>query len=207
MTASQNQSLSLDDVLAEISTSAAPPDARQFHGWVKRFPQFRSEIVDFVTDWIEIEAAKHSHEATKEDVDLVVNRTMSRIQQLLDEVEKTKSMTDLSADIKATGHDFNSFQRTVGIDRSILTCLMERMICPVTIPLRMVTTMAQTLNRDAGLVRDYLRLPPQQAAAYKARKQPTLNQVDFAVVVRDADIPEVEKERWLAEPPDPAFRE
>ncbi len=208
MTYNQDRNPSLDDVLTEIAASTAPPDAQQFRSWVNRYPQFRAEIVDFATDWIEMDAVEAGHEITRDDVDFVVNRTMSRVQQFLDEAERPTSVKDLTADIKAAGHDLDSFQRMVGIDHSILTCFEERLIRPATIPLQMVIAVAQALSRNEELVRDYLRLPPQQAAvAYKARNQPDKNQSDFADIVKHADLPEDEKERWLAEPLDPALSE
>jgi hypothetical protein len=154
MIANQNRTPSLDDVLAEIAASPVPPDAQQLRWWMNRYPEFKAEILDFATDWIEMEAAKSPHEVTKDEVDLVVNRTMSRVQQLLDKAERHTSMKDLLADIKSAGHDFESFQRAVGIDRSMLTCLAERMIRPATIPLRLVTAMALALNRTVEVVRD-----------------------------------------------------
>jgi hypothetical protein len=206
MIANQNRTPSLDDVLAEIAASPVPPDAQQLRWWMNRYPEFRAEILDFATDWIEMEAAKSPHKVTKDEVDLVVNRTMSRVQQLLDKAERPTSMKDLLADIKSAGHDFESFQRAVGIDRSMLTCLAERMIRPATIPLRLVTAMALALNRTVEVVRDYLLLPPQPAAAYKARTQPESKQVDFVVVVECAELSDTDKARWLTEAPDPDLR-
>ena len=206
MTVSRNRNPLLDDVLAEIAAAPAPPNARQFRAWVNRYPQFQSEIVDFVTAWIEMEAAAPACEAVQEEVDLAANRALSRIRELLDEAARPVCIKNLVAEIQAAG-GFDAFQRAVGIDRSLLTCLEKRLIRPVTIPHRMVAAIARALNRDAAAVRDYLRLPPQPAAAYSARRQPALQQVDFAAVVAHADLPEAEKARWLAAPPDPAFRE
>lgn len=206
MTANTNQMPSLDDVLAEIAALSTPPDARQLRNWVNRYPEFKVEIVDFATDWIEMAAAKNAFEVTQENVDLVVDRTMSHIQQFLDEAERPPSVDDLPAEIQAAGYDLESFQCVVGIDRSMLTCLAERMIRPATIPEKLVRAIAETLNRNIESVRDFFRLPPKPAAAHKARKQPETKQVDFAFVVEYADLPENEKVRWLAEAPDPLLR-
>ena len=204
MTASQGRHPSLDDILAEIATSATPPDAQQFRNWVSRYPQFKAEIVDFVTDWIELEATKLPREVTQDEVDLVVNRTMSRLQQILDESEWPTSIRNLRAELEEAGHDLDSFQRALGIDRSILSCLMGHMIQPATVPLRLVNAMAQTLNRNAELVRDYLRQPLQQTAvAYSASRRPVPTQREFAVIIRQSGLSEAEKERWLSEPADP----
>jgi len=201
-----DEKISLDDVLAEIAALPAPPDGEQLRAWISSYPQFKAEIVDFATAWIEMEANPSAYEEKREDVDVVVNRTMSRVQQILDEAKRSPSLKDLLADIKAAGHDLESFQRAVGIDRSMLTCLAERMIRPATIPLRLVTAMAEALGRTAEVVRDYLRLPPQPAAAFKARKRPEPKQDDFAVIVKSAELPEPQKARWLTEPLDPSLR-
>jgi hypothetical protein len=206
MTTRHNRKISLDDVLEEITALPAPPDGEQLRALITRYPQFKTAIVDFATDWVEMEATRSAYEVKKEDVDVVVDRTMSRVQQVLDEATRSSSVNDLLADIKAAGHDLESFQRAVGIDRSMLTCLAERMIRPSTIPLRLVTSMAKALGRAAEVMRDYLQLPPQPAAAFKARKRPEPKQDDFAVVVKSADLTEPQKARWLTEPPDPSLR-
>jgi hypothetical protein len=207
MIASSDRRVSLDDVLAKLAALPAPPDAQQLRGWMSQYPEYKASIITFVTDWIEMEAAKVPHEVTTEDVDLVVNRTMSRVQQLLDQGKRPAVIEDLAADISAAGHDLDSFQRALGIDRAMLTSLIERMVRPATIPLRLVTAMADALRRRIEHVRDYLRLPPQPAAAYKARTRPQPKQVDFAFIVQYAELPEPDKARWLAEAPDPALQD
>lgn len=82
MIANPNRKPTLEDVLTEIAALSTPPNAEHLRSWMGRYPEFKAEIVDFVTDWIELEAVKTTHEVTQEEVDLVVNRTMSRVQQL-----------------------------------------------------------------------------------------------------------------------------
>ena len=45
---------------------------------------------------------------------------------ILASAERPATITDLAAEIRASGHDFDSFQRTVGIDRSLLDSLVYR---------------------------------------------------------------------------------
>jgi hypothetical protein len=207
MTADRNRKPTLDDVLTEIAAAPNPPDARDLRAWTAKYPEFAAAIVDFATDWVEMESVHHKHAVTTEDVDLVVNRTMSQIQMMLDAAERQAALTDLAADIRAAGHDLDSFQRAVGIDRSMLDCLIVRLVTPVTVPSQLVRALAGELNRSIERVRDYLRLPPQPVAAYKARKRPEVRQADFAVIVRHSQLSDAEKSRWLAEPPDPALRD
>jgi hypothetical protein len=115
MTASRNRKLALDDVLAEIASAPTPPDAQLLRGWTAKYPEFAAEIVEFATDWVEMEAATEAP-VTDEDVDLVVNRTMSRVQALLDAGERPAALTDLAADIRAAGYDLDALQRVIGVD-------------------------------------------------------------------------------------------
>jgi hypothetical protein len=207
MIASSHQRLSLDDVLAEIAALPAPPNAQELRGLMGKYPEFKASIIEFVTDWIEMEASKVPHHVTTEEVDLVVNRTMSRVQQLLDAEQRPGPIADLAADITAAGYDLASFQRAVGIDLSILTCVAERKVRPASMPLRLIADMATALRRNIEHVRNYVRLPPELATAHKARKQPQLAQVDFAFLVEHADLPRSDKVRWLAEAPDPALQD
>lgn len=207
MIARTEQKETLDDVLAEISAMPVPPDDQQLRGWLNRYPEFKASIIDFVTDWVDMEASRAPHDVTPEDVNLVVNRTMSRVQQALDEADRPPAIHDLAAEITSAGYDLGSYQRTLGIDHSMLTCLAERMVKPATIPLRLVQDIAYTLQRSNELVRAYFRKPPQLSAAYKARRQPERKQVEFSYIVEHADLTPPDKAKWLAERPDPALRD
>ena len=206
MTANRNRDLALDDVLAEIASAPTPPDAQMLRAWTVKYPEFAAEIVDFATDWVEMEAAVEAP-VTDEDVDLVVNRTMSRVQALLDAGERPAVLADLAADMRAAGYDPEAFQRAIGIDRSILDCLVARLVRPATLPVRLVRALAEALGRSIEAIREYVRLPPQAATAYRARQRPATAQADFAMLVRHSQMSDADKERWLGEPPDPALRE
>jgi hypothetical protein len=207
MTAKQNRKPDLEAVLDEFAGLPGPPDAATLRAWTKDYPEFAHELIQFATDWVEMDTASAGHPVTAEEVDSVVNRTMSRVQAVLDAAERPELLTDLAADIRAAGHDFESFERSVGIDRSILDSLIARAAKPRTMPGLLVRSAAAALNRPLDRVRDYLRLPPQLAAAHKSRSRPAQTQVDFAMLVRDSKLPDPEKARWLEEPPDPALQE
>lgn len=100
----------LDDVLNEIAGSTQVPDEHALRAWMTQYPQFAKEIVEFATDWVAMESSGCKDTAPDDDVDLVVNRTMSRVQQLLDD-EHAEKISDLSAAIRAAGHNVDSFER------------------------------------------------------------------------------------------------
>jgi hypothetical protein len=201
-----NRKPTLEEVLAELASLAVPPSGADFRAWIERYPEFKAEIIDFVTDWVDMEVVGPAHESTEEEVDLIVNRTMSRVQQILDDAEQQHPIIDLLAEIKAAGQDFDSFQRQIGIDRSLLTCLADRMIRPSTIPLRLVTAVAGALNRTLDAVRDYFRLPMLQSATYKSRKAPNPTQQDFARLIECSGLSADQRDFWLNEAPDPDLR-
>jgi hypothetical protein len=197
---------SLDEVLDEIATAPTPPDAKCLRAWTAAYPAFAKVIVEFVTDWIDMEMVPADLPPSEDAIDAAVSRTMSRVQSLLDEADRAAPLTDLAHDIRAAGHDFASFERTVGIDRSILDCLISRLVRPATIPGRLIRSIAAALYRSVDHIRDYLRLPLQTSAAFRAKRRPVPRQADFGDIVRGSLLTDADKSRWLAEPPDPELR-
>jgi hypothetical protein len=94
---------------------------------------------------------------TAETVDSIVNRTTSRVQ--VDAEARPKMLVDLAADIRAAGYDFQSFERTIKIDRSILDCLIDRLVNPATLPARLVAAVSDALMRTADEFRDLRPAP------------------------------------------------
>lgn len=79
MNAKSHPGEALDDVLAQIADAPTPPDADTLRAWTGRFPQFAAEIIEFATDWVELDTVRSHEKVSAEDLDLVVNRTMSRV--------------------------------------------------------------------------------------------------------------------------------
>lgn len=206
MSFDSNRKPTLDDVLGEIAASAAAPDAIALRVWMTKYPEYKREIIDFTTDWVAMDAGRNNDAITTEDVNLVVNRTMSRVQTMLS-AERPAAIQDLFRDAKSAGHDADSLQRALGVDRTILTSLAARLVAPATVPLRLIATLAQTLNRTIEAVHVYLRMPPTSLVASRSLTRPRLQQKDFATFVKTSLLSNEEKERWLEEAPDPALKE
>lgn len=193
----------LDEILNEVASRPAPPNQTEIRAILARFPEHKSEIIDFVTAWIELDCTRDARESTDVDVDRVVNRTMSRVMQVLHERAEARPISNLSGSIRVAGHDLKSFERAVGIDRSILTLLESRLIRPATIPALLVDRIASALGRTADSVRAYLVLPPQTATAYMSTRPPRVTQEEFAEALRNSKLSKTDQSRWLAESPDP----
>lgn len=207
MTANPSRNPSLDEVLEAIAAMPEPPNSAGLRMWIDQYPQFKAEIIDFSTDWVEMDAAQAPYEVTEDGVSLVVNRTMSRVQQELDAARRETSITDLSAEIRAAEYDADSFQRAIGVDHSIFGCLLDRLVRPATIPFVLIEAIAERLHRGPDSVRAYFRLSPRLQGVYKSRKKPAARQVDFAEVLATADLSEADRARWRAEAPDPRLQE
>jgi hypothetical protein len=203
MNAKSDNKPDLEAVLDEFASLSGPPDAATLNAFIADHPQFERELIEFATDWVATDAARHRQPVTAALVDSIVNRTMSRVQSMMDEADRSPEIVDLAADIKAAGHDLESFQRAVGIDRTILDGLIDRLVIPATLPARLVTMAAAALKRSADQFREYVLIPPRLAAANKSRGRPSATQAEFQIFVRDSGLPEEDRTRWLAEPPDP----
>jgi len=202
MTAASKMSPPLDDVLDEIASYATVPSAQQLRELTAKYPQFEKEIVDFVTDLAALEMAPTEDEISVGDAQGIVDRTMSRVNQMLFDSKKSAVLTDLYADIKASGHDSDSFRRLIGIDLSILDCVARRLVRPSSVPRRLVEAIAFALNRELSMVREFLLMPPVAATAYKSRNKPQVQQMGFKDLVEHSDLTDVEKRRWLDEEAD-----
>ena len=196
-----NHKPKLNDVLNEISALDLAPDGPALRIWMEKYPEYKHEIIDFVTGWVSMDARRNSDNLTEEDVDLVVNRTMSRVQAILD-ANRPAAIQDILKDAKAVGHDQDSLQRTLGIDHTIMASLNARLVEPATVPLRLISLLAQTLNRTMDAVRNYILMDPEYKFAAKTSTRPKVERSTFAALVQYSLLPNDEKERWLKEAPD-----
>jgi hypothetical protein len=208
MRANLPRSATLDDVLTELAATDTPLDPAAVRAWVEAYPQFRREIVDLATDMAEMEALADLGEEPIQDADiaLIVNRTMSQVQQVLDAEERAREIADLATDLRMAGETMGSLEQALGIDRSMMAALIGGYIRPATIPARLVAGLSDRLSRGLDEVRGALRRGPVAQPAMKAVTGPRLQQVDFADLLDDADLTPEARERWRREPPDPALQ-
>lgn len=198
----ENSPPTLDEVLQEFIAAGTAPTAGHVREWINRYPQFSHEIIAFATTWIEVDNASPGNPIEASDIDRVVNRTMSKIQNLLFEEEaaaKTAEIRDFLVVIKAAGHDLDSFEQAIGVDRSILVCLIERLIEPTTLPGCLIITIAEIVRLSIDTVQNYFAGPPKPQAAHRAKQKPVIQQVSFAEAVRSSTLPAQDKIRWLTE--------
>ena len=186
----------IDEVLNEIAALPTPPARNEFRSLIERYPKFKREITDFVTSWIEMEWTLPRHEMSEVEAARIVNVTMSQIQAV--QREELRSW-EFQESIARSGLRLEDLEARVGIDRTILTSLQDRLIRPETIPDRLVEHLARVLRTSTATVLHYLSRPPLAARAYCATNPPKIEQIEFCRAVRDSELSSEMKRFWIAE--------
>jgi len=211
MTKQNAASPALDDVLNEFVMSEDHPTRAALDAWVREYPQFQRELVDFVSAWIAEDILAEPVPLSEEEYDLVVNRVMSRVENLLYEngrletVAEDRSQTPLLSlfqDAKDVGVDVGRFLEACRLDRILAVKLDARQIEPRSIPVTLIDLIARTLRRRTQDIASFFALPPRMIpnASFKARSTPAVGkQETFTVAVQSSALPQALKDYWLAE--------
>lgn len=205
----QNEKPTLDDVLNEFVAAYEKPTAEALESWAARYPQFRNELVDFAASWAEHLVLPPAPELSAEEENLLVDRAMSHVQNVVFKRDETKAartedrtISSLTGEAKRAGMNAQEFAKACGLDLALVTKLNNRQIRPLSIPARLVRQIARLVDASVEAVSAYLAGPPQALAgrSFLARGKPqSAEQQSFADAVRASSLSEAEKVRWLDE--------
>jgi len=207
----RNENLpTLDDVLNEFVAGHERPTAEALEAWVRRYPQFRNELIDFAAAWAEQILLPAAPELTTDEEERIVDRAMShalnvsfsRDEQAQSHQTNGKAIKSLTAEAKKAGLSAPEFAKACGLDLVLITKLNNRQIRPSTIPPRLISHVARLLGRTIEAVMEYLGRAPQPLAgrSFLALEKPKgAEQENFADAVRASSLGEAEKARWLGE--------
>lgn len=201
----------LDDVLNEFVAKYERPTSEALETWVRRYPQFRRELIDFAAAWAEQMVLPEAPEFTADEEERIVDRVMSHalnVSFTRDGEAQARppgetAIGSLTSEAKNAGMNVADFARSCGLDLVVVTKLNNRQILPETIPSRLVGHIARLVGRTAESVREYLAGPPQlvSALSFLSKKKPKqFERESFADAVRASSLSEPEKARWLDEP-------
>src|SRR5437660_1670995 len=84
--------LELDDVLDAYMAEAGTPNWSSLAVWVRRYPQYERELMEFAATWARMEWAPLSR-GNEVDEDTLVLRGMSVVQNLLHEHRQTRGVS------------------------------------------------------------------------------------------------------------------
>jgi hypothetical protein len=200
----------LDDVLNEFVAECDRPTAEALEVWVRRYPQFRRDLIDFAAAWAEQMVLPEAPGLTADEEERIVDRVMShalnvsfkRDGEAPARTSDENPITSLTGEAKNLGMSVAEFAKGCGLDLVLVTKLNNRQVLPETIPSRLVSHIARLVGRTAETVRQYLTGPPQVVSAYSflSKKKPQqFERQNFADAVRASSLSEAEKARWLDE--------
>lgn len=201
----------LEDVLDAYVAAAQGPDNASLTDWIRRYPQYARELMEFAARWSLMETLPAAREVAEVTEETLVLRGMSVVQDLLHRKEagphpvtatEAVPMDSLLAAGKARGLAPRELADALGLSVALIRKLDRRLIRYSSIPSELVQAIAHTLQREGTAVARYLQgaatLP--SAASYLAGQTPTLaDPEDFYDALRsDKSITDAHRRRWLA---------
>ena len=200
----------LDDALNTFVQENDRPTAGNLQEWVERYPQFRKDLIDFAAAWAEQLVLPSAEGVGAETEKLLVDRAMSHVQNVAynHDVERLRQTTtddpvrSLTEDAQRVGTRPAELAKACRLDLGLLSKLNSRQIQPWTIPVELISKLAERLKKTVAALKIFFAGPPREAVgmAYLSRGKPTASpQQSFAEAVQQSSLSEEEKARWLSD--------
>ena len=202
--------VTLDDVFNTFVAENDKPTAENLQEWVKRYPQYQRELVDFAAAWAEQLVLPPAPELGPETENALIDRAMSHALnvaynqdvQAQEQAENDDSVLSLTGEAQRLGMDPQEFAKACGLDLALISKLNTRQVKPETIPSKLVRLLGQKLRKPVAVIAAYLEMPSQALAgkSFLARRKPeSTAQQSFEDAMRASSLSEEEKVRWLNE--------
>lgn len=212
----RNEQEALEDVLDAYVASTTVPSQQALKEWIRRYPHYRRELIEFTVSWTMTEHLPPSPAVEETEEELLVLRGMSVVQSVMNEHRQKvrtdkennevnlRSLLDEGSRFSLSIHEIAAACR-LGIQT--FRKLDRRLISYPSIPMKVIQVIAETVQRNVEVVASYLQSEPVLAkgARYRAEQRPeVVQQEDFFEAIRsDMTIEEVDRSYWLAfEQPD-----
>jgi hypothetical protein len=205
----------LEHVLDELVEADGVPGPATLDRWIREYPQFESELVDFMASWTLMNSAavlatnqdEESDEAARAADERLMLRGMSIVQNLLHHASRRPAIPPLNSLLgaaKEAGLSLREFGRATHLGDALIRKLDRRLIRFSSIPKQAIDALAEAARVPAQAVATYLQLPATFAAApqYRADRAPQLaEQEEFrAAVQKDPTMTPEDRSRWLDAP-------
>lgn len=203
----------LDEILDAYVAAAQIPNREVLREWIKKYPHYERELTDFTVAWIQMEETSSANRG-KPDIDHLVLKAMSTVQNLYNdnESEKTSSQINnnsiekLVAEAEVQGISQDQFAAQLKLSVNLLWKFDRHLIQYSSIPVELIEKFAGVLHRRLQIVAEYFHRQPILAlnASYKAKRQPQVSKPTnfFDEVRSDTDLSNEDRAYWLAfEPP------
>lgn len=194
------------DVLDAYVASDVDTDA-VLDEWIKRYPEFEQELTDFAISWNLMRSLPPATDAEEIDVDTLVLRGMSIVQNILHcQSLESASMSvvlfeSLIAEGRTHGLEPRQFALTTKLGDSLLGKLDRRLILFASIPRALIKSLSEAIESTPATVAAYLQQSQRFGVAmeYRSEQAPKLSeQQDFFDAVRtDPTISREHAAHWL----------
>lgn len=199
----------LEDVLDALVAADEAPGPVVLNRWVREYPQFERELVDFMASWTLMNSAASMTADQDEETaegkadERLMLRGMSIVQNLLHEMsqpaETAPRLHSLIGAARAAGLSLHDLARAAHLGEAIVRKLDRRLIRFASIPRQAIDSLADAVRCQAQAVSWYLQQPATFAAAahYRADRVPQLAEPeDFIVAVEKDPTMTPEDRRW-----------
>lgn len=199
-----NAAMELEDVFDALVGSERSADGDVLARWVRQYPQFERELIDFLASWSLMDSAAAPDCLTTDRVhETLVLRAMSTVQNILHDKSRTPEPPPMVDGLLRNAHKtLADLALLTQLGEVVLRKLDRRLIRFATIPEEAVSVVAAALAIPVAAVTSYLKGPPSFAsnALYHSSEAPTLAKAeDFATAVRsDPTMTEADRARWLS---------
>lgn len=197
---------SLDEVLDAYRSASNTPNHEVLAEWIRRFPEFETELIDFTIAWSETEHLPAARQTgLEEDAFVAIGIRLAR--EAFDAKGSEHSETkfpihSILDEGKRRGITPDQLSDQLKLSIPLIRKIDLRNILYSTIPLDLIESLAQTIKRSAREVARYLSMKPAipQTVRFKSSKTPKVveQRSFFDEIRRDTMLDEEQRNYWLS---------
>ena len=200
----------LDDALNTFVAENERPTRENLQEWVKRYPQFRRDLVEFAAVWSEQFLLPRGPEIGPAAEKVLIDRAMSHVlnvaynreMQAQEHAANDKPVVNLIGEAQRAEMNAQQFAEACDLDLALMSKLNNRQFEPESIPQKLIRRVGELLQKPSAVIAAYLSKPPQAVTGktFLSRGKPesALRQ-HFVDAVRESSLPDKTKAHWLTE--------
>lgn len=198
----------LEDVLNEYVQCEAKPTHAALEKWIKEYPEYKKELVDFTVAWTLMTDRSTPADANEVSPDTLLLRAMSVVEDRIyahrqKKNASQKSVNDLLREAKRLGLTVEMLASKVDMSSQLITKLARRHIAYPTIPDEAIDRLSAACEMRKDDLRLYFQRPivvPQQArfSAKSGPKVPSSSEDFFDAVRNDRSLDDSKRSFWLS---------
>ena len=198
----------LDDALNTFVAANERPTPENLQEWVKRYPQFQQDLVEFAAVWAEQLLLPRAPDIGSEAEKILIDRAMSHVlnvayrqeMQAQKDSANDKPVVNLIGEAQRAKMNAQQFAEACDLDLVLLSKLNNCQFEPESIPRELIRRVGQLLQKPFAVIAAYLSKPPQAVTGktFLSRSKPgsALRQ-SFVDAVRTSSLTDKKKAHWL----------